>query len=76
MSDLSPDAVSGPQPNQVFLRAERLGKGSGRVYVIAFSASDGRGGSCSGTVTVRVPHENGQMSKKSNKSVSSFLRAR
>jgi hypothetical protein len=38
------------------VRAERSGKGDGRVYYISFSATDTLGGSCSGTVTVSVPH--------------------
>ena len=46
-------AVSG---NQILLRAERAGTGNGRVYVVHFTASDGQGGSCSGSVKVGVPH--------------------
>jgi hypothetical protein len=42
------------------LRAEREGNGDGRVYQITFSADDGRGGRCTGTVTVCVPHDQGQ----------------
>jgi len=38
------------------VRAERVGGGDGRVYTIAFSANDGQGGSCTGTVQVGVPH--------------------
>jgi hypothetical protein len=30
------------------------------VYEIQFSASDGRGGTCSGTVFVGVPHDQGK----------------
>ena len=41
------------------VRAERDGKGDGRVYHIYFTADDGRGGSCSGEVTVGVPHDKG-----------------
>jgi len=41
------------------VRAERSGSGDGRVYHIRFEAADGRGGSCSGTVTVCVPHDQG-----------------
>lgn len=37
------------------LRAERSGGGSGRLYVIEFTAEDGKGGSTTGTVTVMVP---------------------
>ncbi|HEY8154891.1 MAG TPA: hypothetical protein VII72_12250 [Myxococcota bacterium] len=39
----------------VRLRAESRERGDGRVYHLAFSADDGRGGSCSGEVTVCVP---------------------
>ena len=51
----APDAASGTRPNQVRLRAERDARGDGRVYRISFDASDGRGGTCSGSVTVGVP---------------------
>ncbi len=37
------------------VRAEFSGTGDGRVYSIGFNAEDGRGGECSGTVTVCVP---------------------
>lgn len=37
------------------VRAERAGRGNGRVYHIAFTADDGNGGSCDGVVTVGVP---------------------
>ncbi len=40
----------------VLLRAERSGKGNGRVYHIHFTASDFEG-SCSHVVTVSVPHD-------------------
>ena len=46
---LSPLAVS----------ADRDGAGDGRVYTIQFTASDGRGGTCSGAVKVCVPHDQG-----------------
>ncbi len=45
------------------VRAERSGSkknpGDGRVYHIGFTANDGNGGSCSGSVTVGVPHDQG-----------------
>jgi hypothetical protein len=50
-------ATLGAAANQVSLRAERDGAGDGRVYRIAFTASDARGGSCSGTATVSVPRK-------------------
>jgi hypothetical protein len=50
-----PDVVLGPASNEVSLRATHSGHGDGRVYRIAFKATDGRGGECSGTATVGVP---------------------
>lgn len=41
----------------VYIRAERAGTGDGRVYTIAFIATDSNGASCSGTTTVSVPHD-------------------
>lgn len=45
------------------VRAERTGTkkipGDGRVYHIGFTATDGEGGTCTGTVTVGVPHDQG-----------------
>ena len=40
----------------ILLRADRDGKGNGRVYHIDFTAHDSYGGACSGKVTVCVPH--------------------
>ena len=46
------------------VRAERSGTkkvpGNGRVYHISFTADDGKGGTCSATVTVCVPHDQGK----------------
>ena len=40
------------------VRAEREGSGDGRVYHVQFTADDGKpGGSCTGEVTVCVPHD-------------------
>lgn len=43
------------------VRAERSGSkkvpGNGRVYEISFTADDGKGGECSASVTVCVPHD-------------------
>jgi TolB protein len=55
----SPDAI-GRGADEVRLRAERDPQGDGRVYRIAFTASDGRGGECSGTATVSVPRKKGE----------------
>lgn len=43
--------------NSFQVRAERSGNLNGRVYYVNFTASDGRGGSCSGTATIAVPHD-------------------
>ncbi len=51
-----PDATIA-STGEVTVRAERGGGGNGRVYVISFTASDGRGGSCRGSVQVCVPHD-------------------
>ncbi|MBI2987759.1 MAG: hypothetical protein HYY45_13425 [Deltaproteobacteria bacterium] len=51
--DTSPDAVI--MGNKVLLRAERSGKGNGRVYQVSFSANDAEGGVCTGSVKVGVP---------------------
>ena len=44
--DVAPDAVI-QADGTVLLRAERANSGDGRVYHVAFTASDGYGGSCS-----------------------------
>jgi hypothetical protein len=51
-----PDA-RGLGGDRVWLRAERRVRSDGRVYHVDFSADDGRGGSCTGSVTVCVPRE-------------------
>lgn len=52
----SPDAVIHAD-GRVSLRAERREHGNGRVYRLTFQADDGRGGQCTGQVTVCVPRE-------------------
>jgi hypothetical protein len=42
------------------VKAERDGKGDGRVYHIAFDAADPSGAACTGEVTVCVPHDMGK----------------
>jgi hypothetical protein len=39
------------------VRMERSGRGNGRVYVISFTATSTSGASCSGKVSVCVPHD-------------------
>lgn len=41
----------------VALRAEREGSGDGRVYHVAFVATDPFGATCAGEITVCVPHD-------------------
>lgn len=50
---------------RAWIRAERNGlgnnaPGNGRVYEILFTASDGKGGTCDGSVLWTVPHDRGQ----------------
>jgi alpha-tubulin suppressor-like RCC1 family protein len=50
--DTSPDAAltaAGASSNQVLVRPEANSQFNGRVYRIAYTVSDGNGGSCSGT---------------------------
>jgi hypothetical protein len=54
-SGTTPDAKEGAGSNQVFLRAERSAKGDGRVYRVAYEATDGKGGKCVASATVGVP---------------------
>ena len=71
--DRAPDArwVAG-YPNRVKLRAERKGTGNGRVYRIAFTVSDGRGGTCTGLVRVEVRHRRHRAAVDSGRSFNSF----
>lgn len=55
-NDSAPDAF-GIGTNTASLRAERSGKGNGRVYEITFAAIDAKGGEAIGTVKVGVPHD-------------------
>ncbi|UCH24380.1 MAG: hypothetical protein JSV66_10520, partial [Trueperaceae bacterium] len=57
--DTSPDA-QGVGTGTAEVRAERAGKGNGRVYHIEFTATDSGGGSCSGEVLVSVPKNQGK----------------
>jgi hypothetical protein len=59
--DTSPDAVlTSPASNKVQIRAERSGLFDGRVYHLSFTATDPSGASCTGTLTVGVPHDQGR----------------
>jgi uncharacterized repeat protein (TIGR01451 family) len=52
--------------NTFAVRAERSGTGDGRVYTIYFTATDGSGGSCTGSATIGVPHDQGNGSTPIN----------
>ena len=56
--DTAPDGF-GVGTSQAQLRRERSGTGNGRVYALWFQADDGHGGTCSGSVRVGVPHDQG-----------------
>jgi parallel beta-helix repeat protein len=58
----SPDG-DGVGTDTAWVRAERAGPGNGRVYEISFTADDGQGVTCDGSVTVCVPHDKGQGSE-------------
>src|SRR5918995_4271705 len=51
------DAMRTDDPATNLLRAERSGTADGRVYEIAYTVSDGQGGTCTGTALVGVPHD-------------------
>jgi hypothetical protein len=68
-----PDARPASKPNQLWLRAQRWGKGDGRVYRIEYKASDRHEGSCGGTAIVQVPHDSAHpTAHDSGLSVNSF----
>ena len=53
----APDARRTSSPDKVQLRAERDRSGDGRVYRIAFRATDDHGGECEGVAKVVVPRD-------------------
>jgi len=55
----APDG-NGVQTSTAYVRAERGGPGTGRIYFISFSAQDSMGNACTGTVMAYVPHDQGQ----------------
>jgi hypothetical protein len=48
-------------------RAERSGKGSGRIYMITVKCADSSENSSTDTVTVTVPHDKGKKKIQKNK---------
>lgn len=55
----APDA-SGVGTDTAYVRAERAGPGTGRLYFISFTATNSIGLQCTGTVQSFVPHDQGQ----------------
>jgi hypothetical protein len=51
-----PDAF-GLGTDTATIRAERDERGDGRVYAVRFTASDDKGGSCSSSINIGVPHD-------------------
>ncbi|MGH8142453.1 MAG: hypothetical protein ACREU2_08060 [Steroidobacteraceae bacterium] len=51
---------SGVGTSTAYVRAERAGPGTGRLYFISFSATDSTGAQCTGVVQAYVPHDQGQ----------------
>ena len=51
---------SGVGTSTAYVRAERAGPGTGRIYFISFSATNTQGAQCSGMVQAFVPHDQGQ----------------
>ena len=68
----SPDAEVGAA-GAFRVRAERSGQGDGRVYRIAFTASDAEGGECSAVLRVGVPHDQGKGSTPVDSAPPSFV---
>jgi len=58
------DAEIGEEDDVFSLRAERSGVGDGRVYTIAYTATDASGNSSSAEATVTVPHDKGKKGQK------------
>ena len=53
------EAEIGTEDYEFQLRAERAGKGDGRVYTITYTVTDASGNSASASATVVVPHDMG-----------------
>jgi hypothetical protein len=54
-----PDGAGVGTPT-AYVRAERAGPGTGRIYFISFSAMNSQGAQCTGVVQAFVPHDQGQ----------------
>ena len=58
----TPSDATGIGTSVAQVRAERAGGADGRFYHISFTATDSAGASCTGTVKVVVPHDQGKNS--------------
>ena len=56
----APDAQRVSRSDQILLRAERSGRGDGRVYRVSFKAVDSKGNRCVGEAFIGVPHDMGK----------------
>ncbi|MFB5645959.1 MAG: FG-GAP repeat protein, partial [Nitrosopumilaceae archaeon] len=73
IGDQSPDGA-GVGTDTAQLRAERSGSGDGRVYEVSFTADDGKGGTCIGSVNVSVPlNQNGDAAVDSGQNFDSTI---
>lgn len=57
--DVTPDGF-GLETSTAVIRAERAGDGNGRIYRIAYTATDSNNAECSGEVLVGVNHDQGK----------------
>lgn len=53
-------AAFGTDDREFLLRAERAGKGNGRVYTVTYQARDAAGNTTTASARVIVPHDNGK----------------
>jgi hypothetical protein len=67
-----PDAKWAEDGGDLWLRAERSGRGDGRLYRLEYSVWDDHGNSCSGTATVAVPHDRAHAAHDSGVAFDSF----
>ena len=54
----TPGDIVTTEDGRIFVRAERSGTGSSRVYTITYRATDAAGNSTTASADVRVPHDN------------------
>jgi len=69
--DKSPDGF-GVGTETASIRVERDGGGDGRVYEISFTADDGKGGQCSSSRLIGVPHDKAKAPVNSGQIYDSF----